>query len=135
MAVNNCRWELSAELCEQIAQGNALFGCACVGGIAGSVKPSDIANTYGVGIMPRAMRTGLSEGSAMLHCAVKENEKMIADVTELALQVPAAHIIHIEVPTCFRSGAMDDNLIDCSHLSPPFRRRQWLAWKKHAPRV
>ena len=120
MTVNNSRWELLFKRGEQIAQGNALFGCACVGGLTLFVKSADITDTYGVGIMPRAMRTGFSEGSALLYCAVKEYEKMIADVFELALQVPAAYIVHIEVPTCFCSGAMHNDFCNFSHHRPPF---------------
>lgn len=107
--------KLSFEVSKQIAQGLALLRCSRVRWSAACGNTADIAYTNAAGVVPRAMRTDLGDRSSLLHRSIQQHKEMIADVAEVALQVPAAHIIYIKVLACFRSGAMHDYLIYLPH--------------------
>ena len=115
MAVNRGTREALPQFTDE-GQQCCLLGCgAGVLGFALAVEPSDIADAYGMGIVALAVGTGLLEGPALVDTPVEINHVVVADVREIALQVPLADLLHGDVLPFPRCGAMDDDLVDASH--------------------
>ncbi len=97
-------------------QQRCLLGCgAGVLGLAVSVKPSDIADAYGMGIVALAVGTGTLDGSACVDAAIEVDHEVVADVRELSLQMPLPDLLYGNMLPFPRCGAVDNDLIDASH--------------------
>ena len=68
-----------------------------------------------MGIVALAVGTGFLEGSALVDRPVEVNHVVVADVRELALQMPLADLLYGDVLPFPRCGAVDNDLIDASH--------------------
>ena len=115
MAVNCGSREALPQFTDEGQQGCLLGRGAGVLGLAVSVKPSDIADAYGMGIVALAVGTGTLDGSACMDTAIEVDHEVIADVRELALQVPLADLLDGDVLPFPRCGAVDNDLVDASH--------------------
>ena len=115
MAVDRGTREALPQFTDQRQQRCLLGSGAGVLGLAVAVKASDIADAYGMGIVALAVGTGFLEGSALVDRPVEVNNVVVADVRELALQMPLADMLHGDVLPFPRCGAMDNDLIDASH--------------------
>ena len=82
-------------------------------------QTTDIADSYGMGVVPMAVRSHLCERSAMMHRAVAVDDEVISDGSKASLPVPAVDICRGEVLAFKRGGAMDDDEINLAHPSPP----------------
>ena len=117
MSVNRGSGEPLLQFSDEGKQGCLLGRGAGVFGLAVSVKPSDITNAYRMGIVALAVGTGFLEGSALVDRPVEVNHIVVADVRELALQMPLSDLLDgnmLPFPSC---GAVDNDLIDASHGS------------------
>lgn len=93
MAVDRGTREALPQFTDQRQQRCLLGGGAGVLGLAVTVKPADIADAYGMGIVALAVGTGTLDGSACVDAAIEVDHEVIADVRELALQVPLADLL------------------------------------------
>lgn len=115
MAVNCGSREALPQFTDEGQQGCLLGRGAGVLGLAVAVKPSDIADAYGMGIVALAVGTGTLDGSACMDAAIEVDHEVIADVRELALQVPLADLLDGDRPAFGRGTAMANYLVDLSH--------------------
>ena len=115
MAVDRGTREALPQFTDQRQQRCLLGGGAGVLGPAVTVKPADIADADGMGIVALAVGTGLLEGSALVDRPVEVNHVVVADVRELALQMPLADLLYGDLLPFPRCGAVDNDLIDASH--------------------
>ena len=105
-------------------QRGLLCGGAGVLGIAVAVKTADIADAYGMGIVAFAVGTGLLEGSARVDSSVEINHVVVADVRELALQMPLADLLHGDVLPFAGGAAVDYDFVYAPHGIILLRLRQ-----------
>lgn len=82
-------------------------------------QATDIADSYGMGVVPLAVRSHLCERSAMMHRAVAVDDEVISDGSKASLPVPAVDICRGEVLAFRRGRAMDDDEVNLAHSSPP----------------
>lgn len=62
--------ELVVQLTQEHAQGELLLRRACVLGLVVAIKTTDVADTYGVFVVPQAVGSNLLQRSAMLEVAI-----------------------------------------------------------------
>ena len=99
MSVNRGSGEPLLQFSDEGKQGCLLGRGAGVFGLAVSVKPSDITNADGMGIVTLAVGTSLLDGSAFVDAAIEAHNKMIADVAPMALiYVPLADLLDGDRP-------------------------------------
>lgn len=112
--------ELHTELAKKCHQcGLLLFRARVLRVFAVGGQTTDIADSYGMGVVPLAVRSHLCERSAMMHRAVAVDDEVISDGGKASLPMPAVDICRGEV-LAFRCGrAMDDDEINLAHPSPP----------------
>jgi len=115
MAVNCGSREALPQFTDEGQQGCLLGRGAGVLGLAVAVKPSDIADAYGMGIVALAVGTGTLDGSACMDAAIEVDHEVIADVRELTFKVPLADLLDGNMLPFPRCGAVDNDLIDASH--------------------
>ena len=115
MAVDRGTREALPQFTDQRQQRCLLGGGAGVLGLALAVKPADIADADGMGIVALAVGTGFLEGAALVDRPVEVNNVVVADVRELALQMPLADLLDGNLLPFPRCGAVDNDLIDASH--------------------
>lgn len=112
--------ELHPEFAKKCHQCGLLFFRArvlrvfAVGG-----QTTDIADAYGMGVVPLAVRSHLCERSAMMHRAVAVDDEVISDGCKASLPMPAVDICRCEVLAFRRGRAMDDDEVNLAHPSPP----------------
>lgn len=107
--------ELVVQLTEEHTQGELLLRCARVLGLVLAIKTTDVADTYGVLVVPEAMGTHLLERSAMLEVAIDVYYIMVATTIPPLLAVPAVDVGKAVVLALLRSAAMKDDFSDLSH--------------------
>ena len=112
--------ELHPELAKKCHQcGLLLFRARVLRVLAVGGQTTDIADTYGMGVVSLAVRSHLCERSAMMHRAVAVDDEVISDGSKASLPMPAVDICRGEV-LAFRCGrAMDDDEVNLAHPSPP----------------
>ena len=98
MSVNRGSGEPLLQFSDEGKQGCLLGRGAGVFGLAVSVKPSDIADAYGMGIVALAVGTGTLDGSACMDAAIEVDHEVIADVRELTFKVPLADLLDGDRP-------------------------------------
>lgn len=112
--------ELHSEFTKKCHEcGLLLFRARVLRVFAVGGQTTDIANAYGMGVVPLAVRSHLGERSAMMHRAVAVDNEVISDGSKASLPVPAVDICCGEVLAFRRGRAMDDDEINLAHLSPP----------------
>lgn len=72
-------------------------------------QTTDIADSYGMGVVPLAVRSHLCERSAMMHRAIAVDDEVISDGGKASLPVPAVDVSRGEVLAFRRGRAMDDD--------------------------
>ena len=82
-------------------------------------QATDIADSYGMGVVPLAVRSHLCERSAMMHRAVAVDDEVISDGCKSSLPMPAVDVCRGEVLAFRRGRAMDDDEVNLAHPSPP----------------
>ena len=103
------------QLTEEHAQGELLLRCARVLGSFISAKSTDVADTYGVLVVPEAMGTHLFQRSAMFEVAIEVYHIMIATAIPPLLAVPAVDVGKAVVPSLLRCTTMKDDFRYVSH--------------------
>lgn len=112
--------ELHPELAKKCHQcGLLLFRARVIRVFAVSGQATDIADAYGMGVVPLAVRSHLCERSAMMHRAVAVDYEVISDGSKASLPVPTVDICRGEVLAFRRGRAMDDDEVNLAHPSPP----------------
>lgn len=112
--------ELHPELAKKCHQcGLLLFRARVLRVFAVGGQTTDIADAYGMGVVPLAVRSHLCERSAMMHRAVAVDDEVISDGGKASLPVPAVDVCRGEVLAFRRGRAMDDDEINLAHPSPP----------------
>ena len=91
------------------------FG-AGVGGVAVSIKASDIGDADALGVVARAVGTDLLDGTARADAAVGIDDIVIADVVPSEAFMVATDALHGAVGIGAGGGAVDDDFGDCSHF-------------------
>lgn len=115
-----CIGELHSEFAKKCHQcGLLLFRARVLRVFAVGGQATDIADAYGMGVVPLAVRSHLCERSAMMHRAVAVDDEVISDGSKASLPVPAVDICRGEVLAFRRGRAMDDDEINLAHPSPP----------------
>lgn len=61
------------------------------------------------------MRPDFGNGSAGVDCAVKVDNKVVANTAETSLTMPTVDVLNGERLALGRGGAMDDKLVNFSH--------------------
>lgn len=113
-------WELHPELAKKCHQcGLLLFRARVLRVFAVSGQTTDIADAYGMGVVPMAVRSHLCERSAMMHRTVAVDDEVISDGGKASLPVPTVDIYCGKVLAFRRGRAMDDEEINLAHPSPP----------------
>lgn len=107
--------ELVVQLTQEHAQSELLLRCACVLGSFISAKPPDVADTYGVFVVPEAMGTHLLQRPAMLKVAIEVYDVVIATAIPTLLAVPAVDIGKAVVLALLRCTTMKDDFRYLSH--------------------
>ena len=110
MAVDRGTREALPQFTDEGQQCGLLGGGAGVLGFALAVETADVTDAYGMGVVPFAVGTGFLERPALVDSPVEINHIVVADVREIALQVPLADLLHGDVLPFPRCGAMDDDL-------------------------
>lgn len=72
-------------------------------------QPTDIADSYGIGVVSLAVRSHLCERSAKMHRAIAVDDEVISDGCKSSLPVPAVDVSRGEVLAFRRGRAMDDD--------------------------
>lgn len=112
--------ELHPELAKKCHQcGFLLLRASILRVFAVGGQATDIADSYGMGVVPLAVRSHLCERSAMMHRAVAVDDEVISDGSKASLPVPAVDICRGEVLAFGRGRAMDDDEVNLAHPSPP----------------
>lgn len=112
--------ELHPELAKKCHQcGLLLLRARILRVFAVGGQATDIADAYGMGVVPLAVRSHLCERSAMMHRAVAVDDEVISDGCKASLPMPAVDICRGEVLAFRRGRAMDDDEINLAHPSPP----------------
>lgn len=78
-------------------------------------QTTDIADSYGLGVVPMAVRSHLCERSAMMHRAIAVDDEVISDGGKASLPVPAVDVCRGEVLAFRRGRAMDYKKIYAAH--------------------
>lgn len=115
MAVDPRPGELVVQLTEEHAQGELLLRCACVLGLVVTIKTTDVADTYGVLVVPEAMGTHLLQRSAMFQVAIEVYDVVIATAIPPLLAVPAVDVGKAVVLALLRCTTMKDDFRYLSH--------------------
>ena len=102
------------EGCEQAQQRDALGRGACVGRTSRAVEAADVAHAYRSEVVPAAVCAGQFKLAPGLYGAVETHHKVVTDVGEPALPVPAAYVGGAVVASGRSGGAMDDDGVDCA---------------------
>ena len=84
-------------------------------GLAGLVKPPNVAYAYGMGVVAGAVGSNHFQRTALLDGAVKTDHIVVANHHEAPLLVPAVDIGNGEVPAFRGGGTVDYDFSDCSH--------------------
>lgn len=112
--------ELHPEFAKKCHQcGLLLFSARVLRVFAVGGQTTDIADSYGMGVVLMAVRSHLCERSAMMHRAVAVDDEVISDGGKASLPVPAVDICRGEVLAFRRGRAMDDDEINLAHSYPP----------------
>lgn len=115
-----CIGELHSEFAKKCHQcGLLLFRARVLRVFAVGGQTTDIADAYGMGVVPMAVRSHLCERSAMMHRAVAVYDEVISDGSKASLSVPAVDICRGEVLAFGCGRAMDDDEVNLAHPSPP----------------
>ena len=115
MAVDRSTREALLQFTDKGKQRSLLGGGAGVLGIAVAVKTADIADAYGMGIVALAVGAGLLDGPALVDSPVEIYHVVVADVRELALQVPLADLLHGDVLPFAGGTAVDYDFVYAPH--------------------
>lgn len=115
MAVDPRPGELVVQLTEEHAQSELLLRCARVLGSFIIAKSTDVANPYGVLVVPEAMGTHLLDRSAMLEVAIEVYHIMIATTLPPLLAVPAVDVGKAVVLALLRCTTMKYDFRYLSH--------------------
>ena len=112
--------ELHSEFTKKCHQcGLLLFRARVLRVFAVGGQTTDIADAYGMGVVPLAVRSHLCERSAMMHRAIAVDDEVISDGSKASLLVPAVDVCRGEVLAFMRGRAMDDDEVNLAHPSPP----------------
>ena len=115
MAVDFCMGIVVFELTDKCLQGFFLFGRPRVLGLAKAVKPADVADADGVGIVSRAVGAHVGDEPSLVDAAVEVDDEVVAYAAEPALAVPLVDVGNGEGLAFLRRAAMDDDFGDGSH--------------------
>ena len=103
------------QLTQEHSQGELLLRRASVLGSFISSKTPDVADTYGVLVVPETMGTHLLQRSAMLEVAIEVYDVVIATTIPPLLAVPAVDVGKAVVLALLRCATMKDDLRYFSH--------------------
>ena len=120
MSVNNCVGELLFELFEQNKQRLFLRLVSRVGRLAVGSQSASVAHAYTMGVMPCTMGALLLDGATCLNFSCQCDKEMITDGFPSKLAMPTSNVRYSNDLIRECSGTMDDDFIDCSHLSSGF---------------
>ena len=81
-------------------------------GLAGPVKSTDIADSYGMSVMAGAVGSGHLKRTALLDGSVKTDHVVVAYHLEASLPVPAVYVGDGEVLALGGGGTVDYYFID-----------------------
>lgn len=100
--------ELHPELAKKCHQcGLLLLRASILRVFAVGGQATDIADAYGMSVVPLAVRSHLCERSAMMHRAVAVDDEVISDGGKASLPVPTVDVCRGEVLAFRRGRAMD----------------------------
>lgn len=93
MSSDFCIGELHSEFTKKCHQcGLLLLRARVLRVFAVGGQTTDIADAYGMGVVPMAVRSHLCERSAMMHRAVAVDDEVISDGGKASLPMPAVDI-------------------------------------------
>lgn len=120
MSSDFCIWELHSEFTKKCHQCELLlFRARILRMFAVGGQTTDIADAYGMGVVPLAVRSHLCERSAMMHRAITIDYEMISYGGKASLPVPTVDVCRGEVLAFRRGRTMNYDDINPEHPSPP----------------
>lgn len=115
MAMERCSRVTLFELGHKCAQGFLLLRGAGVTRFARCVETTYIAHSNRMGVVALAVGSGLRIIASPGHRAIQVNNIMITNAAKSACTMPTVNFLNRGFATGFCGGAMNDDLIYCTH--------------------